>query len=207
VLVVIPPPALLALQPLLKQGLIDLRTIVIDAKSGTSGGGRQPKTNLLLAEASASVCAYGIAKHRHTPEIEQICSDLAGQEVLVQFTPHLMPMVRGILSTVYANMRDPGLTKDDVLTIYKSFYRASEWVKVLPSGVYPQTKWACGTNLCYIGLEVDSRTGRVIVTSAIDNSDEGSGGAGSAMYEYYDGLAGNHWFTQISVLSLIISSK
>jgi N-acetyl-gamma-glutamyl-phosphate reductase len=164
-----PTASLLALLPLLKQGLIDLNSIIIDAKSGTSGGGRQPKTNLLLAEADNSLCAYAIANHRHTPEIEQICSEIAGQEVLVQFTPHLIPMVRGILSTVYARMRDPGLTKDDLRTIYKSFYRASKWVKVLPNGVYPQTKWACGTNLCYIGLEVDARTGRVIVVSAIDN--------------------------------------
>ncbi len=164
-----PTASLLALLPLLKQGLVDHTTIVIDAKSGTSGGGRQAKTNLLLAEASNSLGAYAIASHRHTPEIEQIASDMLGNEVLVQFTPHLIPMVRGILSTVYARLRDPGFTKDDLLTIYKSVYRSSKWVKVLPSGIYPQTKWALGTNLCYIGLEVDQRTGRVIVVSAIDN--------------------------------------
>jgi len=164
-----PTASLLALLPLLKQGLVDHTTIIIDAKSGTSGGGRQAKTNLLLAEASNSLGAYAIASHRHTPEIEQIASDLSGHEVLVQFTPHLIPMVRGILSTVYARLRDPGFTKDDLLTIYKSVYRSSKWVKVLPSGVYPQTKWALGTNLCYIGLEVDQRTGRIIVVSAIDN--------------------------------------
>ncbi len=164
-----PTASLLALLPLLKQGLIDITSIVIDAKSGTSGGGRQGKINLLLAEADGSLAAYGIASHRHTPEIEQICSDIAGQEVLVQFTPHLIPMPRGILATVYASLRDPGFTKDDLLTIYKSFYRTSKWVKVLPSGVFPQTKWAVGTNLCYLGLEVDARTGRAIVVSAIDN--------------------------------------
>jgi N-acetyl-gamma-glutamyl-phosphate reductase len=165
-----PTASLLALLPLLKQGLIDLNSIIIDAKSGTSGGGRQPpKTNLLLAEADSSLSAYGITNHRHTPEIEQICSEVAGHDVLVQFTPHLIPMVRGILATVYARLRDPGLTKDDLRTIYKSFYRTSKWVKISPNGVFPQTKWACGTNLCYIGLEVDPRTGRVIVVSAIDN--------------------------------------
>jgi N-acetyl-gamma-glutamyl-phosphate reductase len=164
-----PTASLLALAPLLKQGLIELGNIIIDAKSGTSGGGRQPKTNLLLAEASGTFGAYGVASHRHTPEIEQICSDLAAQEILVQFTPHLIPMVRGILATVYGNLRDPGLTTDDLLTIYRSFYRASKWVKILPRGTFPQTKWAQGTNLCYIGLEVDQRTGRVIVLSAIDN--------------------------------------
>ena len=171
-----PTASLLALSPLLKQGLIVPETAIIDAKSGTSGGGRQAKTHLLLAEADASLAAYGVARHRHTPEIEQVCSDLAGHEVLVQFTPHLIPMPRGILSTVYATLRDPGLVREDLLTIYSAFYRNSPWVRILPSGTYPQTKWACGTNLAYIGLEVDPRTARVIVMSAIDNLLKGQAG-------------------------------
>lgn len=171
-----PTASLLALSPLLKQGLVVAETAIVDAKSGTSGGGRQPKTNLLLAEADNSLGAYSVARHRHTPEIEQICSDLAGHEVLVQFTPHLIPMVRGILATVYATLRDPGLVREDLLTIYGAFYRSSPWVKLLPVGVYPQTKWACGTNLCYIGIEVDPRTDRVIVMSAIDNLMKGQAG-------------------------------
>ncbi len=171
-----PTASLLALSPLLKQGLIVPETAIIDAKSGTSGGGRQGKINLLLAEADNSLGAYNVGRHRHTPEIEQICSDLAGHEVTVQFTPHLIPMVRGILATVYATLRDPGLVREDLLTIYTAFYRASPWVKVLSSGVYPQTKWACGTNNCYIGLEVDPRTGRIIVMSAIDNLIKGQSG-------------------------------
>ena len=171
-----PTASLLALAPLLKNGLIDPTTAIIDAKSGTSGGGRQGKTNMLLAEADNSLGAYGVASHRHTPEIEQICSTLARQEVTVQFTPHLIPMVRGILSTVYATLRDPGLVREDLITIYNAFYRASPFVKVLPSGIYPQTKWACGTNLAYIGIQVDSRTGRVIVLSAIDNLIKGQAG-------------------------------
>ncbi|MGC9504248.1 N-acetyl-gamma-glutamyl-phosphate reductase [Baaleninema sp.] len=171
-----PTASLLAVAPLLKQGLIVPETLVIDAKSGTSGGGRQAKTNLLLAEADSSIAAYGVARHRHTPEIEQICSDLSGHEVLVQFTPHLVPMVRGILATVYATLRDPGLVREDIATIYNAFYRASPWVKVLPAGVFPQTKWACSSNLNYIGIEVDARTGRVIVLSAIDNLLKGQAG-------------------------------
>ncbi|MBS0016505.1 MAG: N-acetyl-gamma-glutamyl-phosphate reductase [Arthrospira sp. SH-MAG29] len=169
--------SLLALSPLLKQGLIVPDSAIIDAKSGASGGGRQAKTNMLLAEADASVSAYGIGgHHRHTPEIEQVCSDLAGHDVKVQFTPHLMPMVRGILATVYANLRDPGLVREDLLTIYKAFYRNSPWVKVLPGGTFPQSKWACGTNLCYIGIEVDQRTDRAIVISTIDNLIKGQAG-------------------------------
>lgn len=171
-----PTASLLAIAPLLKQGLIVPETLVIDAKSGTSGGGRQAKTNLLLAEASASIASYGVARHRHTPEIEQICSDLAGHDVIVQFTPHIVPMVRGILSTVYATLRDPGLVREDLATIYSAFYRSSPWVKILPAGVYPQTKWACGSNLNYIGIEVDARTGRVVVMSVIDNLLKGQAG-------------------------------
>jgi N-acetyl-gamma-glutamyl-phosphate reductase len=171
-----PTASLLAIAPLLKQRLIVPETAIIDAKSGTSGGGRQAKINLLLAEADSSFAAYAVANHRHTPEIEQVCSDLARHEVRVQFTPHLLPMVRGILSTVYATLRDPGLVRDDLLTIYNAFYRSSPFVKILPSGVYPQTKWACGTNLCYIGVEVDPRTDRVIVMSAIDNLVKGQAG-------------------------------
>ncbi len=171
-----PTASLLALSPLLKQGLIDPSTAIIDAKSGTSGGGRQGKINMLLAEADSSIAAYGVANHRHTPEIEQICSELAHQEVTLQFTPHLMPMVRGILSTVYATLRDPGLVREDLITIYSAFYRSSPFITVLPNGVYPQTKWSCGTNRAYIGIQVDSRTGRVIVLSAIDNLIKGQAG-------------------------------
>jgi N-acetyl-gamma-glutamyl-phosphate reductase len=171
-----PTASILALYPLLKNGLVQENTLIIDAKSGTSGGGRAAKTHLLLAEADNSVAAYSVAGHRHTPEIERICSEVAGQDLTVQFTPHLMPMVRGILATVYANLRDPRLAAEDLITIYQSAYRAAPWVTVLPSGTYPQTKWALGTNLCYISIEVDPRTGRVIVMAAIDNLVKGQAG-------------------------------
>ena len=171
-----PTASLLALAPLLKQGLIETDSIIIDAKSGTSGGGRQGKINLLLAEADGSLGAYGVAKHRHTPEIEQICSDLSRNEITLQFTPHLIPMPRGILATVYGTLTDPGLVTDDLLTIYTAFYRSSQFVKILERGIYPQTKWACNTNLAYLGVEVDARTGRVIVMSAIDNLIKGQAG-------------------------------
>lgn len=123
--------SLLALAPLLKQGLIVPETAIIDAKSGTSGAGRAAKTNLLLAEADNSLAAYGVTHHRHIPEIEQICSDLAGHDVMVQFTPHLIPMVRGLLATVYATLRDPGLVREDLITIYTAFYRASPFISTL----------------------------------------------------------------------------
>ncbi|HIK08605.1 MAG TPA: N-acetyl-gamma-glutamyl-phosphate reductase [Trichormus sp. M33_DOE_039] len=171
-----PTASLLALLPLFKQGLIVPETAIIDAKSGASSAGREAKTHLLLAEADNSLAAYSVARHRHTPEIEQICSELAGHEVTVQFTPHLVPMVRGILATVYASLRDPGLVGDDLTTIYTAFYRNSPWVKICETGVYPQTKWASGSNVCYMGVEVDPRTGRVIVMSVIDNLIKGQAG-------------------------------
>jgi len=186
-----PTASLLGIAPLLKQGLAQPETLIIDAKSGTSGGGRTAKTHLLLAEASNSLAAYGVARHRHTPEIEQICSHLARQEVTVQFTPHLIPMVRGILSTIYANLRDPGLVRDDLLTIYSAFYRSSPWVTVLTNGVYPQTKWAWGTNRCYIGLEADPRTGRIIVMSAIDNLMKGQAAQAVQCFNIMNGLDEN----------------
>jgi N-acetyl-gamma-glutamyl-phosphate reductase len=164
-----PTASLLALAPLFKQGLIETDTAIIDAKSGTSGGGRQGKVGLLLAEADNAIAPYGLVRHRHTPEIEQVCTDLSGREVQVQFTPHLVPMVRGILATVYAKLRDPGLVRDDLHTIYNAFYRNNPWIRLLEPGVYPATKWALGTNLCFISVEVDPRTDRVIVMSVIDN--------------------------------------
>ncbi|MEM9137193.1 MAG: N-acetyl-gamma-glutamyl-phosphate reductase [Cyanobacteria bacterium P01_F01_bin.42] len=164
-----PTASLLALAPLLKQGLIQPDSIIIDAKSGTSGAGRQGKVGIIHSEVDNTLAAYGVAHHRHTPEIEEIASGLLGQEIRLQFTPHLVPMTRGILSTVYAQMRDPGLVREDLLTIYRAFYRQAPWVRLLPSGTYPSTKWAWGTNACYLGLELDSRTNRAVVLSAIDN--------------------------------------
>ncbi|MBD2258415.1 N-acetyl-gamma-glutamyl-phosphate reductase [Pseudanabaena sp. FACHB-2040] len=193
-----PTASLLGIAPLLKQGLAQPETLIIDAKSGTSGGGRVAKTPLLLAEADNSLAAYSVARHRHTPEIEQICGQLARQEVLVQFTPHLVPMVRGILSTIYATMRDPGLVRDDLITIYNAFYRSSPWVTVLPNGTYPQTKWAWGTNRCYIGIEVDSRTGRVIVMSAIDNLMKGQAAQAVQCFNLMMGLEETVGLPQLS---------
>lgn len=171
-----PTASLLAAAPLLKQGLIDPRSLIIDAKSGVSGAGRTLKVTALFAEADGSVGAYNVAQHRHIPEIEQVCSELAGTEVQVQFTPHLIPMARGMLVTLYAKLRDPGLVSEDMLTIYEAFYRQAPAVQVLPSGVYPQTKWADGTNTCFIGLEVDQRTERVVVLAALDNLVKGQSG-------------------------------
>jgi N-acetyl-gamma-glutamyl-phosphate reductase len=129
-----PTASLLALTPFLKQGLIETSGIVVDAKTGTSGGGRAAKEHLLLAEASEGVAPYGVVGHRHTSEIEQLASQAAGQSVQVQFTPHLMPMVRGLLATVYARLRDPGLTAEDCTVLLGAAYRHTPCVEVLPVG-------------------------------------------------------------------------
>lgn len=164
-----PTASLLAIAPLFKHGLVDTESAIIDAKCGLSEGGLKTKKRLLFTESDASVSPYAVSRHRATPEIEQVCSDLAGHEVSVMFTPHRVPLSRGLLITLYATLRDPGLVRDDLLTIYQVFYRTSDWVEVLPNAVYPQTKRTLGTNYCHIGIETNQRSGRVVVMATIDN--------------------------------------
>jgi N-acetyl-gamma-glutamyl-phosphate reductase len=183
-----PTASLLALLPFLKQGLIETGGIVIDAKTGTSGGGRAAKEHLLLAEAGEAVAPYGVVGPRHTSEIEQLASREAGQPIRLQFTPHLMPMVRGLLATVYARLRDPGLTAEDCTTLLQAAYRHSPCVDVLPSGTYPSTKWVRQTNRCLLSVQVDKRTGQLILMSAIDNLIKGQAGQGVQCLNLMAGL-------------------
>ena len=183
-----PTASLLALLPFLQQGLIETGGIIIDAKTGTSGGGRAAKEHLLLAEAGEAVAPYGVVGHRHTSEIEQQASRAAGQAIQLQFTPHLMPMVRGLLATVYARLRDPGLTADDCTTLLAAAYRHSPCVDVLPPGTYPSTKWVRQTNRALLSVQVDRRTGQLIVMSAIDNLIKGQAGQGVQCLNLLAGL-------------------
>ena len=192
-----PTASLLALLPFLQQGLIEPAGIVIDAKTGTSGGGRAAKESLLLAEASEAVAPYGVVGHRHTSEIEQIAGQAAGQPIQLQFTPHLMPMVRGLLATVYARLRDPGLTADDCSTLLSAAYRNSASVSVLPVGSYPSTKWVRQTNRCLLSVQVDRRTGQLIVMSAIDNLIKGQAGQGVQCLNLLAGLEVNTGLPQL----------
>ena len=171
-----PTSSLSVLIPFLKQGLIESEGIIIDAKSGTSGGGRNPNEQLLLSESSESIKPYGVIGHRHRAEIESIASYFAGHEVNLQFTPHLVPMVRGILSTVYARLRDPGLTAEDCKIVIEAFYKNQPFVDILPVGIYPATKWVKNTNKIMISVEVDKRNGRIVLMSAIDNLLKGQAG-------------------------------
>jgi N-acetyl-gamma-glutamyl-phosphate reductase len=183
-----PTASLLGLLPLLRQGLIETSGIVVDAKTGTSGGGRAAKEHLLLAEAAEAIAPYGVVGHRHTSEIEQIASQVAGETIQLQFTPHLVPMVRGLLATVYCRLRDPGLTADDCRTVVESAYTGSPCVQVLPVGTYPSTKWVRQTNRALLSVQADPRTGQLIVLAAIDNLVKGQAGQGVQCLNLMAGL-------------------
>ncbi|MEI6828703.1 MAG: N-acetyl-gamma-glutamyl-phosphate reductase [Synechococcaceae cyanobacterium ELA445] len=183
-----PTASLLALLPFLQQGLIEGSGIIIDAKTGASGGGRAAKEHLLLAEAGEAVAPYGVVGHRHTSEIEQMASRARGHAIQLQFTPHLMPMVRGLLATVYGRLRDPGLTAEDCTTLLQAAYRHSPSVEVLPVGTYPSTKWVRQTNRALLSVQVDPRTGQLIVMSAIDNLIKGQAGQGVQCLNLMAGL-------------------
>ncbi|HVA12994.1 MAG TPA: N-acetyl-gamma-glutamyl-phosphate reductase [Stellaceae bacterium] len=169
-----PTGAQLPLIPLVKAGVIDADDIVIDAKSGVTGAGRAAKESSLFAEVSEGISAYGIAHHRHMPEIEQGLSRAAGRPITISFTPHLMPMNRGILSTIYVRMKNA--TIDDLRRVLEETYAGEAFVHVLPHGQYPATHHVRGSNLCLIGLGADRLSGRAILVSAIDNLVKGASG-------------------------------
>ncbi len=167
--------SILAAYPLAKEGVIDMSTLIIDAKSGTSGAGRGAKTQNLFCEVNENMKAYGVAAHRHTPEIEEQLGLAAGEEVLVNFTPHLVPMNRGILATEYASLEE-GVSGGDIKTIYDKYYQDEKFIRVLEEGACPETKWVEGSNYVDIGFKVDTRTNRVIMMGAIDNLVKGAAG-------------------------------
>lgn len=170
-----PTSIALGLAPLLKKGLIDPATLVIDSKSGTTGAGRSLSQTTHFPECNEGFSAYKVAAHRHTPEIEQTLSDLAGQPVKVTFVPHLLPVDRGILSTMYATLHQPA-TAAQLREVYSAFYAGERFVRILPEGKSPNIKYVRGSNFCDISLFSDPRTGRVIVLSAIDNMVKGAAG-------------------------------
>lgn len=170
-----PTCSTLSIYPLLKEGLIDPHTIIIDAKSGTSGAGRGAKVDNLFCEVNESIKAYGVAGHRHTPEIEDQLSYACGQEVLISFTPHLVPMNRGILVTAYASLTE-GATEEKLRAAYEKYYKDETFVRVLPPDVCPQTKWVEGSNYVDVNFKIDGRTNRVIMMGAIDNLVKGAAG-------------------------------
>jgi N-acetyl-gamma-glutamyl-phosphate reductase len=170
-----PTTSQLPLIPLIRAGLIDPDDIIIDAKSGVSGAGRAAREASLFCEVSEGIHAYGVASHRHAPEIEQGLSEAAGRAVVVNFTPHLMPMNRGILATIYVRLA-AGATLGDLRAVLDGAYRDEPFVRLLPEGSLPATRHVRGTNLCLIGLSHDRVKGRAILVSATDNLVKGASG-------------------------------
>ena len=170
-----PTCSTLSIYPLLKEGLIDPGTIIIDAKSGTSGAGRGAKVDNLYCEVNENIKAYGVANHRHTPEIEEQLSYAAGQPVLINFTPHLVPMNRGILITAYASLKKE-VSYEEVKAAYDKYYANEKFVRVLEKDVCPQTKWVEGSNYVDVNFKIDPRTKRVIMMGAMDNLVKGAAG-------------------------------
>ncbi|MBI4846970.1 MAG: N-acetyl-gamma-glutamyl-phosphate reductase [Nitrospirae bacterium] len=171
-----PTSAILALAPVIGKDFIDADSIIVDSKSGTSGAGRSPAQPLMFCEVNESVKAYAVTTHRHTPEIEQELSAISKKKIKIIFTPHLMPIDRGILSTIYIRLKKkvnlPGVQK-----LYNEFYKDEPFVRVLNNGVYPTTKAVKGTNFCDLSVFHDKRTQSLIVVSAIDNLLKGASGA------------------------------
>ncbi len=167
--------SILTAYPLAKEGLIDMDTLIIDAKSGASGAGRGAKLPNLFCEVNENIKAYGVTSHRHTPEIEEQLSYASGKTVTLNFTPHLVPMNRGILSTEYAKLTKD-VSWDEVKAVYDAYYGKEAFIRVLDRGVYPETKWVEGSNYVDIGFEIDTRTGRIIMMGAIDNLVKGAAG-------------------------------
>lgn len=170
-----PTSVILALTPLLKAGCLDPDSIIIDAKSGTSGAGRAVQQGTLYCEVTDGFRAYKVAEHRHTPEIEQELGQAVEREIVVSFTPHLVPMSRGMLSTIYAGL-DKAMDQESLDGILREFYADEKFVRVLPPGQLPATQYVRGSNFCDLSLRVDKRSGRVIILSAIDNLVKGAAG-------------------------------
>lgn len=170
-----PTAALLGLVPALGAGWIDPKSIIADAKSGVSGGGRGLNLAFHYSEINENFYAYKVNRHQHTPEIEQVLSRIAGEEVTVTFTTHLVPMTRGILCTSYATLTEQ-VSEDDLITLYQRYYEGRAFVRVRPKGKFPATKEVWGSNYCDIGISVDERTGRVTIISVIDNLVKGAAG-------------------------------
>ena len=172
--------SILTAYPMVKEGMIDANTLIVDAKSGTSGAGRGAKLPNLFCEVNENMKAYGVASHRHTPEIEEQLGYACGEEIVINFTPHLVPMNRGILVTEYAklNKKEDGTypTYEEVKAVYDKYYKDETFVRVLPKGECPETKWVEGSNFVDVNFVIDERTGRIIMMGALDNLVKGAAG-------------------------------
>ena len=167
--------SILTAYPLAKEGIIDMGTLIVDAKSGTSGAGRGAKLPNLFCEVNENMKPYGVATHRHTPEIEEQLGYASGEKTVINFTPHLVPMNRGILATEYASLKKE-VTYEEVKAIYDKYYADEKFVRVLKENELPETKWVEGSNYVDINFKIDPRTNRIIMMGAIDNLVKGAAG-------------------------------
>ena len=193
-----PTCSFLSTYPLVKEGLIDPNTLIIDAKSGTSGAGRGSKVDSLYCEVNENIKAYGVASHRHTPEIEEQLSCAAGKPVTISFTPHLVPMNRGILVTAYASLTKK-VSYEEVKAVYDKYYRDEYFVRVLEKDVVPQTRWVEGSNFADVNFKIDTRTNRVVMMGAIDNMVKGAAGQAIQNMNLMFGLPENTGLKQIPI--------
>lgn len=168
--------SILTVLPLIKASLIDEKTLIIDAKSGTSGAGRGAKMDTLFCEVNENMKAYGVATHRHTPEIEEQLSVYAKEPIVLNFTPHLVPMNRGILVTAYAKLNGSDIMEKTIRKAYEACYKDEPFVRILEEGVLPETKWVRGSNYTDINFVIDKRTNRIIMVGALDNLIKGAAG-------------------------------
>ncbi len=170
-----PTCTILSIYPLLKEGLIEPRSIIVDAKSGVSGAGRGAKIGNLYCEVNENGKAYGVGSHRHTPEIEEQLGYAAEEEIVISFTPHLLPMNRGILATSYATLKK-SVTYEEIKKVYDSYYQGENFVRVLSKDVYPETRWVKGSNFVDVNFKIDPRTKRIVMMGAMDNLVKGAAG-------------------------------
>ncbi|NTZ20564.1 N-acetyl-gamma-glutamyl-phosphate reductase [Paenibacillus sp. JMULE4] len=170
-----PTATLLGLAPIAASGWMDPKSVIADAKSGVSGAGRGLSLTVHYSEINENFLAYKVNKHQHTPEIEQTLSRLAGEEIVMTFTTHLVPMTRGILSTIYVNLKERR-SEDEIFDLYRKYYEGRRFVRIRDKGKYPATKEVWGSNYCDIGLSLDPRTGRLTIISVIDNVVKGAAG-------------------------------
>lgn len=191
--------SILSLSPLIKENLIDINSIIIDAKSGVTGAGRSLDISTHYTECNESIKAYKIASHRHTPEIEQELSELAGNNIKLSFTPHLVPMQRGILTTCYANLTNNATTYEDVKAVYKKYYENEYFIRLTEKDIFPETKWTKNSNYCDIGFTIDTRTNRVVVIGAIDNLIKGAAGQAVQNMNIIFGIDENSGLTNIPI--------
>jgi len=170
-----PESAILGLAPVVKNKMIEEDSIIIDSKSGVSGAGRSPELAYHFCEVNESIRAYKIGEHRHTPEIDEVLSNYSGLNVRVSFTPHLIPMDRGILSTIYIKLREEITTKE-LLNLYENFYKGKRFIRITPEKTYPSTGDVRGSNFCDIGISANPKNRTAIIISVLDNLVKGASG-------------------------------